>query len=328
MNSTATPFDLENSPRILLVDDEPRLLASLHELLKDRGYQLYTATCGSEALAQLAKLRFDLILLDLRLPDMSGHEIMDHINRRGIEGDVIVMSGDVGIEAAIGALKRGAYDYLRKPYSHEELLKTVENALQKRKLALENARIASQLETSEKMYRYLVDSSPDIIYTLNHEGRITFINDRVQQILGFSREELIVSHYSILVHDEDQERARYAFNERRPDDRASRNVELRLKCHRRRQRPHFQQYPDDDTADLDRRAWRRSRDAQAGVFRYLWRGARHYRPQARRRSHLLPGLPRYPDRPAKPHAVQGPPGPGRDPGAPQADGTGRDVHRP
>ena len=50
MNSFAIPFDLENSPRILLVDDEPRLLASLHELLKDRGYQLYTATCGSEAL--------------------------------------------------------------------------------------------------------------------------------------------------------------------------------------------------------------------------------------------------------------------------------------
>ncbi|MEG1115882.1 MAG: response regulator, partial [Janthinobacterium sp.] len=71
MNSSAIPFDLENSPRILLVDDEPRLLASLHELLKDRGYQLYTATCGSEALAQLSKLRFDLILLDLRLPDMS-----------------------------------------------------------------------------------------------------------------------------------------------------------------------------------------------------------------------------------------------------------------
>src|SRR5471032_3096176 len=224
MNSTATPLDLENCPRILLVDDEPRLLASLHELLKDRGYQLYTATCGSEALAQLAKLRFDLILLDLRLPDMSGHEIMDHINRRGIEGDVIVMSGDVGIEAAIGALKRGAYDYLRKPYSHEELLKTMENALQKRKLALENERIASQLETSEKMYRYLVDSSPDIIYTLNHEGRITFINDRVQQILGFSREELIGSHYSILVHDEDQERARYAFNERRLGDRAFNNT--------------------------------------------------------------------------------------------------------
>ncbi|MYM82514.1 EAL domain-containing protein [Duganella sp. FT50W] len=217
-------------PRLLLVDDEPRLLSSLYELLRDRDYQLVTATCGSEALAQLTKLKFDLILLDLRLPDMSGHEIMDYINAREIDGDVIVMSGDVGIEAAIGALKRGAYDYLRKPYSREELLKTVENALQKRRLAVDNERITSKLENSEKMYRYLVDSSPDIIYTLNHEGKITFVNDRVQQLLGYSREELIGRHYSVLVHDEDQERARYAFNERRVDERASRNVELRLKC--------------------------------------------------------------------------------------------------
>ena len=218
-------------PRILLVDDEPRLLSSLYELLRGRDYNLVTATCGSEALAHLSKMRFDLVLLDLRLPDVSGHQIMDFINEKGIDADVIVMSGEVGIDAAIGALKRGAYDYLRKPYSREELLKTVANALQQRRLAMANRRIASQLETSEKLYRYLVDSSPDIIYTLNHEGKFTFINDRAYQLLGFSRDELIGKHYSILVHEEDLERARYVFNERRVDERASRNVELRLKCH-------------------------------------------------------------------------------------------------
>ncbi|AVR94941.1 EAL domain-containing response regulator [Pseudoduganella armeniaca] len=224
----ATPPDF--FPRLLLVDDEPRLLSSLYELLRDRQYHLVTATCGSEALAQLNRLQFDLVLLDLRLPDMSGHEIMDYINARGIDCDVIVMSGDVGIEAAIGALKRGAYDYLRKPYSREELLKTVENALQKRRLAVDNQSIAQRLENSERMYRYLVDSSPDIIYTLNHEGHFTFINDRAYQLLGYTREELIGKHYSIVVHDEDLERAKYVFSDRRLDDRASRSVELRLKC--------------------------------------------------------------------------------------------------
>jgi diguanylate cyclase (GGDEF)-like protein/PAS domain S-box-containing protein len=220
-----------DQPRLLLVDDEPRLLASLYELLQGRGYQLVTAATGSEALGHLSRLRFDLVLLDLRLPDIGGHEIMDFINEKGIGADVIVMSGEVGIDAAIGALKRGAYDYLRKPYSREELLKTVANALKQRRLEEANARIANQLENSEKMYRYLVDSSPDIIYTLNHEGRFTFINDRAYQLLGYKREELIGQHYSILVHEEDLERARYVFNERRVDERASRNVELRLKCH-------------------------------------------------------------------------------------------------
>ena len=222
------PFG-DSGPRLLLVDDEPMLLNSLCELLKGRGYQLVTASTGSEAIAHLGRMKFDLALLDLRLPDYSGHEIMDFINSAGIETKVIVLSGDTGIDAAIGALKRGAYDYLRKPHTREELLTTVDNALRQRRLENENQNIAWQLECSEKLYRYLVDSSPDIIYTLNHEGRFTFVNDRAQQLLGFSAADLVGKHYSELVHDEDLERARYVFNERRVGQRASRNVELRLK---------------------------------------------------------------------------------------------------
>ena len=103
----------------------------------------------------LSRLTFDLVLLDLRLPDFGGHEIMDFINNRGIDTKVIVLSGDTGIEAAIGALKRGAYDYLRKPHTREELLKTIDNALQQRCLENDNRSIAWQLECSEKLYRYL-----------------------------------------------------------------------------------------------------------------------------------------------------------------------------
>ncbi|MES2070564.1 MAG: EAL domain-containing protein [Pseudomonadota bacterium] len=216
-------------PRLLLVDDEPRLLSSLHELLRTGDYHLVTATNGAEAIEQLSKLHFDLVLLDLRLPDVSGHDIMDFILERGIDASVIVLSGDRGIDAAIGALKRGAYGYLRKPYPHEELLKTVGNALQKRRLEAENRDMAWRLECSEKLYRYLVDSSPDIIYTLNVEGKFTFVNDRAHQLLGYKPDELIGKHYSVLVHEEDLGRARYVFNERRIGSRASRNIELRLR---------------------------------------------------------------------------------------------------
>jgi diguanylate cyclase (GGDEF)-like protein/PAS domain S-box-containing protein len=228
-NSAFLTTAAETAPRLLLVDDEPMLLSSLCELLKDRGYQLVTATCGAEAIDHLSKRQFDLALLDLRLPDYSGHEIMDYINSRGIDVKVIVLSGDTGIEAAIGALKRGAYDYLRKPHTREELLKTVDNAVKQRSLETENRSFAWRLECSEKLYRYLVDSSPDIIYTLDRDGNFTFVNDRAQKLLGFNPDDLIGKHYSVLVHDEDIERARYVFNERRVGERASRNVELRLK---------------------------------------------------------------------------------------------------
>lgn len=231
LNSLGITPDMERTriPRLLLVDDDPRLLASLYELLRGRPYELVTATSGAETIKQLKAVKFDLILLDLRLPDMTGHDLMDFINAQGIDASVIVLSGDTGIDAAIGALRRGAFGYLRKPYPHEELLKTVDNALQKRKLEAENREIAWRLECSEKLYRYLVDSSPDFIYTLSPEGRFTFVNDRVYQLLGIKREELIGKHYSFVVHEDDLERAHYVFNERRIGERASRNVELRLK---------------------------------------------------------------------------------------------------
>ena len=219
-------------PQILLVDDEPRMLSSLYELLKPYYFHLSTASCGQDALEQLIKDKFDLVLLDMRLPDMSGLDIMNAINADTPGTDVIVISGNSDIDSAIGALKRGAFDYLRKPYAREELLKTIDNVLKQRTLAEEHRRITMQLENSEKNYRYLVDNSPDIIYALNDEGNFTFVNNRVRQLLGFSREELIGQHYSVLVHDEDIELARYVFQERRVGERASSNVELRLKCHK------------------------------------------------------------------------------------------------
>ena len=124
---TAT-LPAQTAPHLLLVDDEPRILNSLCELLKNRGFVLSTAATGNEAIRKLGQESFDLVILDLRLPDIGGHEIMDFMNARHIEANVIVTSGDGGIDAAIGALKRGAYDYLRKPYSREELLKAVHNA--------------------------------------------------------------------------------------------------------------------------------------------------------------------------------------------------------
>lgn len=216
-------------PRLLLVDDEPRLLQSLCELLKNRGFVLVTAQNGHEAITRLNSEPFDLVILDLRMPDISGQEVMDYMNVHKIDTNVIVTSGDSGIEAAISVLRRGAYDYLRKPYPREELLKAVQNALQQRRLAAENKQIAARLESSERIYRHLVDSSPDIIFTLDHRGMLTFVNHRVQPLLGFNAEDLIGQHYADLVHARDMERAQYVFSDGQQQQRWSRNIELRLK---------------------------------------------------------------------------------------------------
>lgn len=220
---------LHKPAKLLLVDDEPRLLQSLCDLLGNRGFILVTANSGTEAIERLSSDSFDLIILDLRMPDISGHEVMDYMNLHQIDANVIVTSGDVGIEAAIGALRRGAYDYLRKPYPREELIKAVQNALHQRQLEAENKQIAGRLESSERIYRYLVDSSPDIIFTLDHQGKLTFVNNRIHPLLGFNAEELIGKHYADMVHSRDLERANYVFSDGQQQQRWSRNIELRLK---------------------------------------------------------------------------------------------------
>ena len=154
---------------------------------------------------------------------------MDFINENGLDITVIVASGDTRIESAIGALQRGAYGYLRKPYQTEELFKTIENATQKRALEAKKSSHCVASGIFGKALSQPDDSSPDIIYTLDKNGCFTFVNDRAHQLLGFRPDELIGQHYSVLVPDDDLDRARYVFNERRTDERASRNVELRLK---------------------------------------------------------------------------------------------------
>ncbi len=222
-------FAVGRSPaRVLLVEDEPRLLSSLQAMLGGKGLEISSATNGAEALDLLNAIPFDLAILDLGLPDMSGHAIMDAMNAKQLGVNVIVTSGDSGIESAIGALKRGAFDYLRKPYTREELFRTVDNALRQRRLLAENQRMTQQLETSERKHRNLVDSSPDIIFTLDPQGLFTFINRRVQNLLGFTAEEMSGHHYSKLIHVDDLKRAHYAFNEGWSRYNLSRNIELRF----------------------------------------------------------------------------------------------------
>lgn len=221
---------------ILLVDDEPRMLSSLSELLSLSGYQTVSAVGGLEAIKQLQQQDFCLMLLDLKMPGFSGHQVMDYVEEKSLDTTVIVMSGEVSYDAMSQVLRRRAYDYVKKPYAPDELLQTIENALKQRRLKKEKAQIAEQLKESEQLYRYMVDSSPDIVYMLDEDGKFTFVNDRVVQLLGYQKVELMGRHYSEIVCLDDTEKACHVFNERRIASRAPHNVELRLRCRDRSQK--------------------------------------------------------------------------------------------
>ena len=214
---------------LLIVEDEPRYLESTRLLLSQYIHNIDSAVTGAQAYALLAKRAYDLALLDLRLPDASGHEIMAYIRQHQPHCRIVVMSGDSHIESAIQSLRLGAYDYLRKPYEPDELIKTVRNAVLKLQLERDNARMLQQLEQSEQWHRLLVNTSPDVIYTLDSKGTFTYINDSIERTLGYSPSELIGKDYLLLVPPGELENARYRINERRTGDRSTRNLELQLK---------------------------------------------------------------------------------------------------
>ena len=220
-----------STPRILIVDDEPRMRDSLKSLLSSQDYEISTANSGQEALDLLSKQDFDVALLDIVMPDMSGHQLMDHINVRNPDTLVIVITGHATLDSAVDALRRGAYDYVRKPFDYDELLKRVQNALNQKRLKYENGVINGELALTEERYRYLVQNSPDIIYALDHKGNFTFVNNSTERLLGFKVEELVGKSYTHIVYEEDLEKAKWFFNERRTRDRATSGIELRLtKC--------------------------------------------------------------------------------------------------
>ena len=219
-----------NEQKILVVDDDPIVLKSLKDLLAIRGFNPNIAIGGKEAICQLDQNDYDLVLLDLHMPYVSGHDVMEHINKNKIDTSVIIVSGETSFEAAKNACTQGAYDFLRKPYATDELIITINNALKEKRLKKQNHFMQQQLSESERLHRYIVNTSPDIIYILDQDGHFTFINERIESLLGYSKEEIVGKHYSFLVHHDDMEQAKYVFNERRIGTRAAKNIELRLKC--------------------------------------------------------------------------------------------------
>ncbi|HNQ03972.1 MAG TPA: EAL domain-containing protein [Thiobacillaceae bacterium] len=214
---------------LLIVDDEPRYLDSTRLLLTPVVDGIDTALDGAQAYARLEQRLYDLALLDLHLPDTTGHDIMAWLRIHQPQCRVIITSGDDHIEAAIQSLRLGAYDYLRKPYEPEELIQTLRNVVGRIHLERDNRRLQQQIEHSEEWYRLLVNNSPDIIYTLDARGSFTFLNESVRRTLGYSPEELIGQDYLVLVPPGEIDHVRHRFNDRRTGNRATRNYEMRLR---------------------------------------------------------------------------------------------------
>jgi len=133
------------SGRIVILDDEPDIIESSRRILASAGYHCFTTTDPHEALRLLESEHPDLLLTDLRMPDMDGLELLRRAREIDPRVPVTMITGHATVESAVAAVKAGAFDYLSKPFSVDQLRITVERALTRRRLELENLNLREQL---------------------------------------------------------------------------------------------------------------------------------------------------------------------------------------
>jgi DNA-binding NtrC family response regulator len=140
----------DTQKHLLLVEDESALREAIAEQLGDRGYQVEQADSGETALAKLADFAFDIIITDLRLPGIDGSAVLDAAVERYPHIVAIVVTGYGTVKDAVEAIKRGAWDFVSKPFQIDELLHVLDSALEQRRLKSENAYLRAQLEARHR----------------------------------------------------------------------------------------------------------------------------------------------------------------------------------
>jgi DNA-binding NtrC family response regulator len=132
-------------PRVLVVDDEPPQLEILRLILASEGYDAATAGSGRAALATLRRQPFDVVLTDLKMPDLSGIALLEQILREQPGACVVLMTAHGSIDSAVEAMRKGAFDYLTKPLDRDVLLLAVSRAAERARLLSENRRLKEEL---------------------------------------------------------------------------------------------------------------------------------------------------------------------------------------
>lgn len=165
--------------RVLIVDDNLDLVGTLRDVLEPHGFSVLTASRGAEALAIAKDDGFDVAIVDVKLPDASGVDLIEPLREMASLSEVVLITGFASVDAAIGALRSGAFAFVLKSFRPEELISTVEQAMTK-------VRLRREREELERRYRALVELTDVLVVALDHHSRVVFFNRRAAQMTGVS----------------------------------------------------------------------------------------------------------------------------------------------
>ena len=217
--------------KILVVDDEQDILEALDGILTPQGFQVRRASSGIEAIEIFKSEPFDLVITDIRMPQMDGMEVLKQVKQLDESVEVIMLTSFATMENAIMALRDdGAFDYLTKPLEDiDNLLIPVNQALERRRLRLENKNLIKKLEKanaglkleiverkrvqealreSERRFRDMAELLPNIICETDLNLGLTYVNNLGLETFGFTQDEFDAGiNVMDLVHPEDREKA-------------------------------------------------------------------------------------------------------------------------
>ncbi len=211
----------EKQERILIVDDEEAIRRLLHQKLSSEGYQCQKAGNADQALDELKSSPIALVILDIKMPGKSGIELLPEIKANHPDTAVIMATATTDTSTAIQCMKEGAYDYITKPFNLDEVVLSVDRALEKRRLELENRdyqqhleqKVASRTKQLRRALEKIRGASLDTIFRLSraaeykdedtgtHIKRMSHYAAAVARKMGLNEETVEIILYAAPMHD-------------------------------------------------------------------------------------------------------------------------------
>ncbi|MFC2014838.1 HD domain-containing phosphohydrolase [Chloroflexota bacterium] len=201
-------------PRILIVDDEQVIRDVLYEELSELGYQCSTVSNGYDALARLTAENFDVVLLDIKMPGISGLEVLAKVRSNHLDTAIIILTAVNDVDTAVKAMKQGAYDYICKPFDLGDIAVSISRTVEQKRLELEIIEYRQNLEDKVteqtlKIRTLSLEAITTLIYALEakdkytsgHSQRVADLSVAIAQEMGLPKNTIENIRLAGLLHD-------------------------------------------------------------------------------------------------------------------------------
>ncbi|MBW2240325.1 MAG: response regulator [Deltaproteobacteria bacterium] len=182
-------------PKILVIDDEKVIREGCHEVLTQEGYKAILAENGELGLKMIEEAHFDVILLDLMMPGLSGFDVLSHVKALHPDTSIVVITGYATIENSIEAMKNGAFDFIPKPFSPDQLRVVVSKAI-------EHTGALKDIANEKSRIRVLINLIANGVMVTDTEKKLVLVNPAFMKIMGFKGDDIIGRSFIELVQQE------------------------------------------------------------------------------------------------------------------------------